>query len=315
MFSFGRHNNMRTRTDISAYVAIGLLIVSLLIMTYDLRSSDGEALGTRTRNMMEYVIAPVQTVTGAVLTPIIDFTDAVTNLAGLRDENQRLRDRITELEREVVRVGHLEGRVEELSVLLGLNLEDNLHELAVAAEVTGRGGTLYQTFNIDRGTEDGVHPGQPVVDGEGALMGIVSEVGERSATVTPITSRRASAVTVRLPNGRRGVVEGTGAGTLTLTILDAQYPVREGELLITYGPYGESDSYPKGLDVGTTIESASPQSGVLQVDVAPVGQIDEVEVVAVIPWPPAPDQIEDMAVEDSGPGLAPQPDPSEDPQG
>ena len=293
----GRRRGSRAQTDRSAYVAIGLLVVSLLLMTFDIRSSS-RGLGTTLRNAAQFLVAPIQTGASAILTPVVDFTDGIANLAGLRDENERLRNRIAELEREVIRVGHLEGRMEELNVLLGLRLEDNLHELAVTAEVTGRGGTLDPTIIVDRGTADGVHNGQPVLDNKGALIGVVSEAGEQTATVIPITSRRAPGVTVRLSDGRRGIVEGQGTGSLSLTILDARFPVRKGELLITYGPYGESVSYPKGLDVGLVAESASPRSGVLGVDVDPIGDIEEVEFVAVIPWPPAPDQMEDNA-EDS----------------
>lgn len=235
--------------------------------------------------------APIQAGVNAVVTPVIDFADGLANLGGLRQENERLRERIAELESEAVRVGHLEDQVEELGVLLGLRLEDDLQELAVAAEVTGRAGNLDPTLLINRGTDDGVHTGQPVVDGQGALIGVVSDAGERSSVVTPVTSRRAPAVTVRLADNRRGIVEGQGTGGLRLSILDADAPVSEGELLITFGPYGDSDSYPKGLDVGTVSEPASPRSGVIRVDVAPLGDSDRVQYVAVIPWPPSPDRL------------------------
>ena len=289
----------RHQTDRSALVAIGLLVVSLLLMTFDVRSSR-EGIGATLRSGAQFVVAPIQVGTNAVVTPLVNFTDGLANLAGLRQENERLRERITELEREVIRVGHLENRVEELNVLLGLRLEDDLQELAVSAEVTGRGGTLDTTLIIDRGTDDGVHAGQPVVDGQGALVGVVSEAGERAATVAPITSRRAPAVTVRLENGQRGIVEGLGTGGLELSILDARSPVRQGQLLTTYGPFGESDSYPKGLDVGIVLAAASPRSGVIRVGVEPIGDIDGAEFVAVIPWPPSPDQIENEAESSAG---------------
>ena len=284
----------RIRTDRSALVAIVLLVVSLLLMTFDVRSSS-EGLGATFRNGAQFVAAPLQAGINAVVTPVVGFADGLANLAGLRQENERLRERITELEGELILVGHLEDQVEELSVLLGMRLEGDLQELAIAAEVTGRAGNLDSTLFINRGTDDGVHQGQPVVDGRGALVGVVSEAGERSSVVTPITSRRSPAVTVRLADNRRGIVEGLGTGGLQLSILDADAPVVEGELLTTFGPFGESDAYPKGLYVGTAIESASPQSGVIRVDVEPVGDLERVEYVGVIPWPPSPDQLAEDA--------------------
>jgi len=218
----------------------------------------------------------------------VDFSDGLSNLAGLRDENERLRDRIQTLEREVAQVGHLQAELSELETLLALRLSDDLFGLAVPAEVTGRGGALNPTLTINQGTSDGVHSGQPVVDGQGGLVGVVSESGSTGATVVLITSRRAPAVTVGLSDGRRGLVKGLGAGALELSILEADQPVEAGELLVTFGPFGESNAYPKGLSVGLVAEDADPRFGTLTARVEPLGELDEVEYVAVIPWPPAP---------------------------
>ena len=256
-------------------------------MTLDIRASRG-GFGADLRNTVQVVMAPFQAAVNAVVTPVVSFSDGLSNLAGLREENQRLRDRIESLEREAAQVGHLESQVSELETLLALRLGEDLYQLSVSAEVTARGGTLDPTLTIDRGTGDGVHTGQPVVDGQGALIGLVSEAGEAGASVIPITSRRAPAVTVRLPDGQRGVVTGQGAGALELSILEASGPLEGGELLVTFGPYGDSNAYPKDLDVGIVAEAADPQFGTIRVRVEPMGDIERLEYVAVIPWPPAP---------------------------
>lgn len=280
----------RTGTDRSAFVTIVLLIISLGLMTFDVRSSN-EGFGAGLRNGAKFVAAPLQAGINAVVSPVVGFADGLANLAGLRQENERLRERIAVLEGEIIRVGHLEAEVEELGLLLDLRLEDDLQELAVRAEVTGSAGILDPTLFINRGTADGVHPGQPVVDNQGALVGVILEALEGSSVVLPITSRRAPAVTVRLADDRRGIVEGLGADGLQLAILDADTPVDEGDLLITFGPYGDSHSYPKGLLVGTVTASASPRSGVIRVSVAPMSDLDRVEYLTVLPWPPSPDQL------------------------
>lgn len=263
-------------------------------MTLDIRASRG-GFGADLRNSAQVVIAPFQAAVNAVVTPVVSFSDGLSNLAGLREENQRLRDRIESLEREAAQVGHLEAQVSELETLLALRLGEDLYQLSVAAEVTARGGTLDPTLTIDRGTGDGVHTGQPVVDGQGALIGLVSEAGEVGASVIPITSRRAPAVTVRLPDGQRGVVTGQGAGALELSILDATDPVEGGELLVTFGPYGDSNAYPKDLDVGLVTEAADPQFGTIRVRVEPMGDLERLEYVAVVPWPPGPQLLDGEA--------------------
>lgn len=302
----------------SAMVTVILVAAALLLMTFDIRSSSRGVGGTM-RDGLQTVLSPVQSAAAAIVDPIVDFAGGLANLAGLRQENQRLRDRLQELERESAEAAHLQSRVSELEALLGLQLSDDLQETAVNAEITGRAGALDRSYIIDAGTRDGVQEGQPVVDAQGALVGVVAEASETGATVIPITSRRAPGVTVRLSDGRRGVAEGQGAGRLLLSVLDAVAPVWAGDYLETFGPYGASDSYPKGLAVGTVGESASPRSGAIQVPVEPLADLERVEFVAVIPWPPSPDQLEERlgAVEgtQSEPEPRETPAPSEPPEG
>lgn len=276
----------------AALATVILVAAALLLMTFDIRSSRRGVGGTM-RDGLQTVLSPVQSAAAAILDPIVDFAGGLANLAGLRQENQRLRDRLEELERESAGTAHLQSRVSELEALLGLQLSDDLQETAVNAEITGRAGALDRSYIIDAGTRDGVQEGQPVVDAQGALVGVVAETSEAGAAVIPLTSRRAPGITVRLSDGRRGVVEGQGAGRLLLSVLAAVAPVWAGDYLETFGPYGASDSYPKGLAVGTVQESSSPRSGSIQVPVEPLADLERLEFVAVIPWPPSPDQLEE----------------------
>ncbi|MCY3580091.1 MAG: rod shape-determining protein MreC [bacterium] len=295
-------------------MAITLLLVSLTLMTIDIRSTSG-GYGSDLRSFAQWVTGPVQSAINTVVNPIVDFSDALSNLAGLREENERLRDRIGILEREVAQVGHLQAELSELETLLTLRLSDDLFGLAVPAEVTGRGGALDPTLTINQGASDGVYSGQPVVDGQGGLVGVVSESGPTGATIVLITSRRAPAVTVGLADGRRGVVKGLGAGTLELSILEADQPVEAGELLVTFGPYGDSNAYPKGLSVGLVAEDADPRFGTITARVEPLGELDEVEYVAVIPWPPAPSPLEEDQEEVIEPVDGETPPPAGQPDG
>ena len=295
-------------------MAITLLLVSLTLMTIDIRSTSG-GYGSDLRSFAQWATGPVQSAINTVVNPIVDFSDALSNLAGLREENERLRDRIGILEREVAQVGHLQAELSELETLLTLRLSDDLFGLAVPAEVTGRGGALDPTLTINPGASDGGYSGQPVVDGQGGLVGVVSESGPTGATIVLITSRRAPAVTVGLADGRRGVVKGLGAGTLELSILEADQPVEAGELLVTFGPYGDSNAYPKGLSVGLVAEDADPRFGTITARVEPLGELDEVEYVAVIPWPPAPSPLEEDQEEVIEPVDGETPPPAGQPDG
>lgn len=268
-------------------MAIGLVVISFLLMTFDIRSSSQGVAGTL-RNGAQTLAGPVQGLLNRIVDPIVDFGDGLANLAGLREENNRLRDRIAELEQAVVQIETLRNENTGLRELLDLALPSNLQDIGITAEVTGRGGTLDQAFTVDKGTSDGVQVGQPAVNAEGALVGVVAEVSESSSSIVPITSPNAPGVVVQLKDGTRGIVQAGGTGRLVLAVFSEE-PTRvlEGDLLTTYGPYETSTQYPRGLLVGRAAESATPVAGSFEVDVEPiVANVDRVLFVMIIPWPP-----------------------------
>jgi rod shape-determining protein MreC len=273
------------RPDHSVGVAIGLVVLSFLLMTFDIRSSQAGVAATL-RNGAQTVAAPVQTGVNAIVDPIVDFGDGLANLAGLREENARLRSDLEESQLDAARVPNLENQIAQLRALLDLDLSNDL--ALISAEVTARGGALEQSFTIDQGASNGVLAGHPVIDDKGALVGVVSEVTDTTAIVIPIIARDAPGITVRLDNGQRGSVRGQGT-TLVLEVFEASEPVEEGQLLQTFG----SDRFPKDLDVGIVVASALPTGQVIRVEVAPIVDIDRLRFVAVVPWPseePVPEE-------------------------
>jgi len=170
-----------------------LVVLSFLLMTFDIRASGGGVAGTL-REGTQAVFAPVQDLATSLISPVVDFIDGLANLAGLRDENESLRRRITELEARVDEIGALEAEVETLRRVTELTLPDESIPTK-AARVIARGGNFDSSFTIDKGTRDGLLVGNPVVDENGALVGEISLVTSSSATVVPII-RPTGAVTV-----------------------------------------------------------------------------------------------------------------------
>ncbi len=304
------------RTDRSAVVATGLVVLSFLLMTFDIRSSSEGVAGTL-RSGAQTLASPVQGLLNRVVDPIVDIADGLANLAGLREENARLRDRITELEQNVAQVDTITNENEALRELLGLDLPNGLEDVGIAAEVTGRGGTLDFAFTVNKGTKDGVQVGQPVVDAEGALVGVVAEVSEANSSIVPITSPNAPGIVVLLEDQTRGLVQAGGTGSLTLRVFsETATLVVQGDLLRTYGPYESSTQYPRGLLVGTALESAAPIAGQFEVGVAPLADIERLAFVSIIPWPPdtavpvEEDPVDEDATEGDTTGTT---DPGEDP--
>jgi rod shape-determining protein MreC len=291
------------RPDRSASVAIGLTVISFLLMTFDIRSSQSGVAETL-RNGAQTVAAPVQQVVNAVVDPIVDFADGLANLAAYRTENERLRAELEEARADSVRVASLEAEIELLRSLQGLQLANDLDSILIPAEVTGRAGALDLSFTIDQGSADGVLVDFAVINLQGALVGIVSSVTDTTATVVPITARSdAPGVRVRVgETAEVGIITGQGTDELVLSVFDAVQPVKQGMLVRTRG----SDRFPPDLDVGLVLEDAVPLAQVIRVGVEPLVDIDRLRFVGVVPWPP-----EEVPVDEPEESVADEGTPSE----
>ncbi len=276
-----------------------LVVLSFLLMTFDIRASGGGVGGTL-REGTQSIFAPVQEFATSLISPVVDFIDGLANLAGLRAENESLRRRISELEARVDEVGTLEAEVETLRRVADLELPDESIPTK-PARVIARGDNFDSSFTIDKGTSDGLVVGNPVVDENGALVGEISLVTPSSATVVPII-RPTGAVTVASQTAETGIVLGQGSGILILEVNPATEPVFAGYLLLTAG----STKFPPGLSVAKVAESATPEAAKIRTEAIPLADFNRLKLVVVLQWTFAAEDESDEqpATEEASPGDA-----------
>lgn len=127
-----------------------------------------------------------------------------------------------------------------------------------------KGGTLWvaeivqvdpdpfmQRIILDKGSEQGVKLGQPVMDAEG-VMGEVIEVNPSSSRVILLTDASHGISVENVRNGVRGIAMGTGSiKNLVLQHLPNPVDLKVGDTLVTSGLDGR---YPAGYPVGTVSE-------------------------------------------------------------
>ena len=282
-----------------------LVVLSFLLMTFDIRTSGGGVAGTL-REGTQSVFAPVQEFATSLIAPVVDFVDGLANLAGLRDENETLRRRISELEARIDEVGTLEAELETLRRITDLTLPDETIPTQ-PARVIARGDNFDSSFTIDKGTRDGLVAGNPVVDENGALVGEISVATSSAATVVPIV-RPTGAVKVESQTGEAGVVLGQGpalgSANLVFEVNPATEPVLADYLLVTAG----STKFPPGLPVAKVAESANPEAAKIRTQAIPLADFNRLKLVVVLQWtfsaedgeegdqPPA----EELPADDSG---------------
>jgi rod shape-determining protein MreC len=270
------------RRDRALPTLITLLVVGILLMTFDVRTN-GEGVVAALRSGTQTLVSPIQQAASTVVNPIADMIDSLSNVTSLREQNAALQAELAEKQAELVAVQDQLARLQLLESIYGLEL-DEADIGRTVANVIGRPDAFDDGIIIDKGTSDGIAVGQPVVDTNGYVVGRVKSVGPGNATVVPITVSR-SGLAVLVGSQLGSLVPQLFSDEMRLDILEAKDPVLEGQRVVTSSA---SAAYPAGLAVGEVIEDASPQNGVLTAQVHPFVEPDVLRLVIVLAWPPDP---------------------------
>ncbi|NJC88379.1 MAG: rod shape-determining protein MreC [Desulfuromonas sp.] len=231
---------------------LGLVLILAALLGYSLGLRDGGRTGWFERVALR--------LGGPVFGPVADARYAVAGVwnavvpgggLDLEAETRRLRA-------EMANVEELKRENDRLKRLL--DFVEQQPRRTLAARVIGEDATSwFRTIEIDRGFEDGVTEGLPVIDAAG-LVGRVVKSAAHSARVLLITDA-SSAVAVLVQDERiRGVCRGQG-GTLALDFALVQDAIQVGDGIITSGSGGV---FPKGLVVGYVRSVRREEFGLFQ---------------------------------------------------
>lgn len=280
----------RDHNDRALPVFITLLVVGVILMTFDVRLQGGGVVSSL-RSGTQALVAPIQEAASTVVNPVADMIDSLSGVASLREENAVLMAENAELQAELIAVQDQIARLELLEELYGIDVGEQQLGRTVA-NVIGRPDAFDDGIFIDKGTSDGVVAGQPVVDTNGYVVGTVKSASPGNAIVVPITVSRSGIA----------VLVGAQVGTLTpqlntsdmrLDIFDAREPVLTGDRVVTSSV---SAAFPAGLPVGEVLSDQAPQTGSLNAQVRPFVNPDTLRLVVVLAWPPDPVSGADEAV-------------------
>ena len=274
MFPSGR------RLDRATALFISLLAVGFLVATFDVRAS-GDSATTVLRGGAQTLAEPIQSGIDFVVRPVVGFVDGISNVAGLRDQNERLEAEVQRLEARLRETSALERRVAELEAINDLAPPEGL--ATVTARIYSSGpSTFDQVRFINKGSSDGIIVGQAVID-ESGLVGRVDLVTGSSARVRLVTDPLVS-VGVRVQDtNQTGAATGRGDDVIQLDMFDATEPVVEGAVLVTDG-----SRFPPGVVVGFVRETKEANVGfTLRTTVDPAAAFSELDFVkVVVGWSP-----------------------------
>jgi rod shape-determining protein MreC len=180
-----------------------------------------------------------------------DLFHAVANYFGgtaaLQEENAALKTKQLRVAPELLQLEALKEENNQLRRLL--DAQERTPRKSVFAEILYAGRDPFsRKVVIDKGSQSGIQPGQPVIDDVG-VIGQVTRVYLLMSEVTLLSDKDQAIPLQVLRNGLRAVAYGGAeGGMLDLRFMAANADIRNGDTLVTSGIDG---TYPPGLPVAT----------------------------------------------------------------
>ena len=255
-----------------------ILLVTAATILWMLRDTDA---GVASQELAETIVAPVRVSVTSVASRAAHTLSDAQQFIDLREENKKLRLKLTELRATIARqrVAQLENK----DLRKSLNYQrDNPDFTLVIARVVGHDSVdILDTLMIDRGASAGVRVGMAVI-ANGSLAGRVLSVTNSSAYILPIHSPQSSvSVLAQGPTQTTdGLVTGGEKSQLTMTRIEPSAPVNLGDFVVTSGLAG---GFPRGVPVGEVISVfTSPTSVFQEALIKPFVRTDRLDIVQVI---------------------------------
>jgi rod shape-determining protein MreC len=251
------------------------LLLSLYILT---AAAKGQLKNDPVGPLLLWLMRPLQTVAHATMNWMQEIQQSYATISGYKAENERLRQRIADLQRERNRL--LEAEVANRRLQQLLEFRSHLPSGGITASIiAGSASSWFKSCLLDKGRDEGVLKGMAVVTPLG-VVGQVVAVTAHTAKVLLLTDAN-SGVDVLVQRTRaRGIVSGSLENGTIMKYVKRSEDIQIGDRLITSGLDG---IFPKGVLVGTVVKVRKQTLGLFQrIEVLPAVDTSRTEEVLVV---------------------------------
>jgi rod shape-determining protein MreC len=192
--------------------------------------------------------------------------------SGLEAENSRLQVQIVELQQQVT-------EAQLLSTLVDYERR-HVENQYVAASVIARDVSPFMHYVIiDRGSDDGLRKGMPVITQQG-LVGSIAAVTAGAARVQLINDPGSSINVILQQTDVEAVLNGQITGEIELNMISQNATVQPGDLVMTSGLGG---NYPANIVIGQVVTIRNEASSLFQTaSVQPAVDFSQLAIVLII---------------------------------
>ncbi|MFZ4535866.1 rod shape-determining protein MreC [Propionivibrio sp.] len=219
---FNRGPAPLARLSFYAALSLAMIFIDSRFQTLELLR---QGVSLFTHPMQQAVQAPVDYLQNA--------GSYFSSISRFQDENSRLKRAQLDGAETLLRARHLEAENERLRKLLDIKGRQKANGRVTQILYAAR-DPFSRRVIVDKGQQDKIIAGQPVVDDAG-VVGQVTRVFPFVSEITLITDKDQAVPVQIVRNGLRSVVFGLGNGQLELRFMPANADVQNGDLLVTSG--------------------------------------------------------------------------------
>lgn len=258
-----------------------ILFVSLISIS--LRTGDNTPFLQQASNDITAVLGRVFTRPANAVTRVFE---SVNDLQNTYEENQRLKIEIDKIYERQAEINVLRDENQRLGEELELQSSLTDYRTISGTVISRNPDNWVDQIVVDRGSQDGVAVGMPVMSSNG-LIGRISEVNPTSSKVVLLTNidqtaNQVSSEIIMEEEIVYGLISGydSSSDRLVMSQITSTIEIEEGELITTSGLGGV---IPRGLVIGEVEEVTMDAHGLAQqVFVNPAADFENIRYVTII---------------------------------
>ena len=231
------------------------------------------------RGIFVGALLPFQKVAYALSLAGENARDFVTSVGQLKQENEDLLRQNQDLLSQNAKLNDLQNENDMLRSQLEL-LPRQQYDLVSATITSQDPSGLGNWITIDKGSNDGITQGMPVIFSKGILVGRIQDVFADSSSVMLLTNPKSTVNVATTESQAEGVARGEYGLGLILDMVLQTDTINSGDSVVTSGIGGD---IPKGLFVGT-LQDVHPTDDHLfqQATINMPLQVSKLQIVFVI---------------------------------
>lgn len=228
-------------------ILIALMAVVIGIMIYSLTTG---GYSSDSASFFKIIFEPFQKTSTSISQNVTKHLDMLVNAKKYYQENEYLKEQLNSLYNSIVDYDKLQKENAELKQLLKLKEENEDFVFSSPCTVISRtANDPYGSFTIDKGSDDGIAPYDPVITSDG-LVGLCYDVSRSTAKVQTLYSPKTAVGVITVRGKVTGILEGdyelSKDKCCRMSYINKSSDIREGDIIITSG----SETFPEGQLVG-----------------------------------------------------------------